>query len=124
MTVQKTDLLSSFTHWTTSVGKIAGHPAGVVVILVYAAMWRYFSPDTFEWNAIATLLVWAMTVLIQRSNRRDTLALQAKLDELLRSHADARTELSRLDDEEPEDIEAVRKKERGKQMKRRKAASG
>jgi hypothetical protein len=34
-----------------------------------------------EFNAFATLAVWIMTRLIQRANRRDTLALHAKLDE-------------------------------------------
>jgi low affinity Fe/Cu permease len=46
--------------------------------------WLAFSPATFEWNAIATLAVFAMTLFIQRANRRDNLALHAKLDELLR----------------------------------------
>jgi low affinity Fe/Cu permease len=55
-----------------------------------------------------------MTFLIQRSNRRDSLAVQAKLDELLRSHKDARGELADLDDEEPEEIEKHRKHERAK----------
>ena len=69
-------------------------------------------PETFEWNAVATLLVWMMTLFIQRSNRRDSLAVQAKLDELLRSHAEARGELAALDDEEPEEIEKHREEER------------
>ena len=91
-----------YRHWTTNVGKLAGHPAALGVVALYAGLWMWFAPATFEWNAIATLLVWLMTLLIQRSNRRDTLAIQAKLDELLRSHSQARTALSRLDEEEPE----------------------
>jgi hypothetical protein len=38
------------------------------------------------------------TLLIQRANRRDTLALHAKLDELLRVDNNARSELPRPDD--------------------------
>jgi low affinity Fe/Cu permease len=53
---------------------------------------------------VATLAVWVMTLFIQRSNRRDTLALHAKLDELLRVDVTARSELDRLDEREPEDI--------------------
>ena len=49
-----------------------------------------------------------MTLLIQRSNRRDTLALHAKLDELLRVDAGARSELTRLDEQESEEIERHR----------------
>ena len=44
--------------------------------------------------------------------RRDTLAIHAKLDELLRSHDQARSELAQLDEEEPEDIEEHRRSER------------
>ena len=105
-------LAEHYVHWTTNFGKIAGHPAALLIVAAYAGLWVCFSPATFEWNAVATLLVWLMTLFIQRSNRRDTLAIQAKLDELLRSHAEARTELAKLDDEEPEDIEEHRKEER------------
>jgi low affinity Fe/Cu permease len=45
-----------------------------------------------------------MTLRIQRANRRDTLALHAKLDELLRVDQRARSELTRLDEQEPETI--------------------
>jgi low affinity Fe/Cu permease len=66
---------------------------------------------TFEWNAIATLAVWIMTLFIQRTNRRDSLALHAKLDELLRVDRQARSELVRLDEREPEMIERHRNAE-------------
>ena len=104
-------MLEFYRHWTTNIGKLTGHPAALVIVGLYALAWAWQSPSTFEWNAVATLLIWLMTLFIQRSNRRDTLALQAKLDELLRSHSEARSELSRLDEEEPEDIEEHRKHE-------------
>lgn len=59
-------------HWTTRVGLATGHPAAFAVVIVYAGLWLYFSKGTFEWNAVATLAVWVMTLFIQRSNRRDT----------------------------------------------------
>jgi low affinity Fe/Cu permease len=95
-------------HWTTHVGQAAGHPAAFLVVIVYAGVWLTFSPATFEWNAIATLAVFVMTLFIQRANRRDNLALHAKLDELLRVDGDARTELTQLDEQEPEAIERHR----------------
>ena len=49
-----------------------------------------------------------MTLFIQRTNRRDSLALHAKLDELLRVDQQARSELVRLDEQEPEVIERHR----------------
>src|ERR1700709_2447348 len=95
-------------HWTTSIGQATGHPAAFVVVVCYSVAWLIFSRGTFEWNAVATLAVWLMTLFIKRSNRRDTLALHAKLDELLRVDDHARSELARLDEEEPEKIEEHR----------------
>jgi low affinity Fe/Cu permease len=98
-------------HWTTLIGQAAGHPAAFLVVMLYAVLWLTFSPATFEWNAIATLAVFAMTLFIQRANRRDNLALHAKLDELLRVDHAARSELSQLDEQEPEEIERHRDEE-------------
>jgi low affinity Fe/Cu permease len=95
-------------HWTTHIGQAAGHPAAFLVVIVYAGLWLAFSPSTFEWNAIATLAVFVMTLFIQRANRRDNLALHAKLDELLRVDGSARSELTQLDEQEPEAIERHR----------------
>jgi low affinity Fe/Cu permease len=98
-------------HWTTRAGQATGHPAAFGLVIVYGLLWFYFSKATFEWNAAATLAVWVMTLFIQRSNRRDTLALHAKLDELLRVDSCARSELARLDEQEPEVIQKHRDNE-------------
>jgi low affinity Fe/Cu permease len=45
-----------------------------------------------------------MTLLIQRTEHRDTQALQAKLDELLHANRQANNALTKIDDQEPEDI--------------------
>src|SRR5450755_2497115 len=93
-------------HWTTLVGQAAAHPAAFGIVLVYAILWLIFDRNTFDFNAVATLAVWLMTLFIQRANRCDTLALHAKLDELLRVDNRARSELTQLDEHEPEVIEA------------------
>jgi low affinity Fe/Cu permease len=98
-------------HWTTNVGQAAGHPAAFLVVIIYAMLWLIFSPASFEWNAVATLAVFVMTLFIQRANRRDNLALHAKLDELLRVDGEARSELTQLDEQEPEAIERHRDEE-------------
>lgn len=61
-----------------------------------------------RWGAIAMLATWMMTLFITRTEHRDTLAIHAKIDELLRAHGEARTELSLLDEEDIEEIEAHR----------------
>ena len=103
-------------HWTTNLGQVAGHPAAFAVVIGYAALWIAFDRAHFDWNAVATLAVWVMTLFIQRANRRDTLALHAKLDELLRVNGEARSELARLDEQEPEEIQRHREDEVRKQV--------
>jgi len=62
-----------------------------------AMLWFMFQRDTLDWHAFATLATWFMTLVIQRAEHRDTQAIHAKLDELLRVHGEARNELMRLD---------------------------
>jgi Low affinity iron permease len=69
-------------------------------------------PGTFGWGAIATLATWLMTLFITRTEHRDTQAIHAKIDELLRAHGEARTELAHLDEKDVEEIEAHRSETR------------
>ncbi|MBR1212919.1 low affinity iron permease family protein [Bradyrhizobium sp. JYMT SZCCT0180] len=103
-------------HWTTHIGQAAGHPAAFLGVVTYGALWFAFAGDTFGWEAVGTLAVFMMTLFIQRTNRRDNLALHAKLDELLRVDCDARSELTHLDEQEPEEIERHRDKEVNKDV--------
>jgi low affinity Fe/Cu permease len=96
------------THWTTWLGEAAANPAAFAVVLIYALAWLVFDRADFNFNAVATLIVWLMTLFIARTSRRDTLALHAKLDELLRADDNARAEFATLDDKEPEVIEKHR----------------
>jgi low affinity Fe/Cu permease len=90
-------------------GRAHRHPLAFIVG-AYAVPLAIFRPQTFDWHAVAVLATWFMTLLIQRAEHRDTQAIHAKLDELLSANAAARTELSELDQEEPEDIERKREK--------------
>jgi low affinity Fe/Cu permease len=56
--------------------------------------------------------MWLMTLFINRTERRDTPALHAKLDELLPTHGEASIDLTTLDDLDVEDIEEQRKRHR------------
>jgi low affinity Fe/Cu permease len=53
-----------------------------------------------------------MTLVIQRAEHRDTQAIHAKLDEMLHVMGDARNELTRVDEQEPEEIEERRSRMR------------
>jgi len=104
--------LVSPAQWTTAVGNFTSHPAAFVIVVLYGMLWFWTEPSTFDWHAIATLIVWTMTLFIQRADRRDTLAIHAKLDELLKANREARTELASIDEREPEAIDKIRNRER------------
>jgi low affinity Fe/Cu permease len=53
-----------------------------------------------------------MTLFIQRAETRDMLAIHAKLDELLRAEGHVRSELTTLDEREPEEIAEHRDQEK------------
>lgn len=96
----------------TRIGVFTSRPAAFLIVISYAVAWLIFESVTFDWHAVATLATWMMTLLIQRAGHRDTQAIHAKLDELLRKDPEARTELEHIDDEEPEVVEKHRQRER------------
>ena len=92
----------------TRLGVMAAHPGAFGILIGHAVLWFIFDRD----HAGATLIVWFMTLLIQRAEHRDTQALQAKIDELLHANAQADSAMMKIDDNEPEDIERLRTKAR------------
>ena len=96
----------------TSLGAFSAHPGAVLILLVYTLLWIVFQPHTLDWHGAATLCTWFMTLLIQRAEHRDTQAIHVKLDELLHVHGQARNELTRMDERQPEDIERFRAEHR------------
>ena len=78
----------SVRHRLTRMGELTAHPAAFGIVLAYAIAWLIFSPATFGWGAIATLATWM------------------------------KTELTRLDQQDVEEIVAHRSKTR-RQLKAR-----
>ena len=76
-------------QFLTRVGELTSHPAAFGVLLLY-------------------VFLWFMTLIIQRAEDRDTQALQAKLDELLRASHSADSQLTGVDKLEPEEIKNLR----------------
>ena len=76
-------------------------------------LWFALDRATMDWHGFATLATLCMTLFIQRAEHRDTQALQAKLDELLRVNDAARNDLTSLDRKEPEEIEKQRAQRKG-----------
>jgi len=95
-------------NFLTSAGTWMARPAAFGCVVVYVVFWSIFDRESFNFHGAIALITLCMTLFIQRSEHRDTQAIQAKLDELLRTQGDARQGLTRLDDQEPEQIEAHR----------------
>ena len=86
----------AYRSWLTQIGVSTSHPLAFVVVGVYVAAWLLFEPQSFGWQSAATVATWSMTLFIQRAEHRNTQAIHAKLDELLRAdpHANRRSHLS------------------------------
>ena len=93
----------------TRLGTATASPAAFAIVAIYGMAWAALGH--LDWHGVATLATWLMTLIIQRAGHRDTQALHAKLDELLKAEGRARNELTRLDEKEPEEIEQRRKDE-------------
>jgi low affinity Fe/Cu permease len=101
-----------FNQILTDAGTWLARPWAFALVAAYAVLWFCFDPGTFGWHAVAVIATLFMTLFIQRSEHRDTQAIHAKLDELLRVNGGARNGLTRLDDKEPEQVEAHRDRAR------------
>lgn len=67
-----------------------------------------FLGKRLDWHSFATLATWGMTLLIQRAEHRDTQAIHAKLDELLK--ASGHPQLMDVDDDDAEEVEQQRER--------------
>jgi low affinity Fe/Cu permease len=96
----------------TQLGVFAANPWAFLIVVMYGVLWFLFDRETFGWQGLATMAVWFMTLLIQRAEHRDTQAVHAKLDELLHAQSRASNAMTRIDEEQPEDIERHREQAR------------
>jgi low affinity Fe/Cu permease len=96
-------------HWLTNLGVFTASPYAFAIVALYGLAWAVL--HGIDFHGLATLATWIMTLLIERAEHRDTQAIHAKLDELLRTSGDSRNELTHLDEREPEDVEAFRERE-------------
>jgi low affinity Fe/Cu permease len=92
----------------TQLGVYAANPFAFLILVGYGTLWYALRPESFEWHGGAVMATWFMTLVIQRAEHRDTQAIHAKLDEMLHALGKARNEMTRVDEEEPEEIEKRR----------------
>ena len=92
----------------TEIGTWTSRPTAFLIVGAYAVAMFVFARHELNWHSVATLATWLMTLFIQRAEHRDTQAIQAKLDELLRAQPAASDSLTHIDRKEPEEIERAR----------------
>src|SRR5262245_42025584 len=83
-----------FTHFANGVAHAAGRPVTFVLCCALVVVWAASGPlfgfsDTWQLviNTGTTIVTFLMVFVIQNTQNRDGAALQAKLDELIRSSA-------------------------------------
>jgi len=83
-----------FTEFANVTAKAAGHPLAFLICCAAVIFWAGSGPifgfsDTWQLviNTGTTIITFLMVFLIQNTQNRDGAALQAKLDELIRSSA-------------------------------------
>lgn len=92
----------------TQLGVLAAHPIAFLLVAAFAAFWYVLSRETFDLHGVATLATLVIGLLIQRSEHRDTQAIHAKLDALIKAQPNASNSIVAIDKEQPEDIERHR----------------
>jgi low affinity Fe/Cu permease len=97
----------------TNAGTWLSRPWAVGAVILYAVLWMIFDRASLDWHGLVSLATLIMALFIQRAEHRDTQAIHAKLDELLRVNNDARSHLTTLDEREPEQVEAFRARAQG-----------
>jgi low affinity Fe/Cu permease len=102
----------SFTRLAKATARASGHPLtfglAVLVILVWALTGPLFRfSDTWQLviNTGTTIVTFLMVFLIQNTQNRDSVAMQIKLDELLRAVKGAHTALADLEDLTEDELE-------------------
>jgi low affinity Fe/Cu permease len=104
-----------FTRFATSTSFLAGQPAAFVLAVAFIAVWILTGP-IFGWsdswqlvvNTATTIVTFLMVFVIQNAQNRDAAALQAKLDEVIRSLEGARNEFIGIEHLSDTQIEGIR----------------
>jgi low affinity Fe/Cu permease len=106
---------SWFARFAKATARQAGHPRifamAVLILLAWAATGPLFGfNDSWQLviNTGTTIVTFLMVFLIQNTQNRDSIAMQIKLDELLRAMRGAETAMADLEDLTEEELDAFR----------------
>jgi low affinity Fe/Cu permease len=106
-----------FTRIASSISAAAGQPLAFIAAMLIIVAWVVSGPvfafsDTWQLvvNTGTTIVTFLMVFLIQNSQNRDSAAMQAKLDELLRAVVEAREDFIGIEHLTDREIEEIRTK--------------
>jgi low affinity Fe/Cu permease len=107
---------SMFRKFAATIATSAGSPWAFLLAFLVIVVWAITGPifnfsDTWQLviNTGTTIVTFLMVFLIQNTQNRDAVAIQLKLDELLRAVEGARTSLVDLEDLSDEEILRLKK---------------
>ena len=108
---------SWFTRFAKTTARSAGHPATFCVAVAIIVLWAVTGPlfgfsDTWQLiiNTGTTIITFLMVFLIQNAQTRDAVAIQLKLDEIIRAVEGADDDVMDLEDLDDATLEARRVK--------------
>jgi len=106
--------LEKFSHHATAwTGSTWAFSVALAIIIIWAVTGPLFGfSDTWQLviNTGTTIVTFLMVFLIQRTQNKDSLAIQVKLDELLASQPGASNTLINLEDWDEDEIVAIHKR--------------
>jgi low affinity Fe/Cu permease len=105
----------SFARFAKATARASGHPGTFVIAALVILGWACTGPlfgfsDTWQLviNTGTTIVTFLMVFLIQNTQNRDSVAMQIKLDELLRAVKGAQTAMADLEDLTEAELDAFR----------------
>ncbi len=106
-----------FSRFAKKTAHLAGLPRTFLLALSIIVIWAVTGPifhysDTWQLiiNTGTTIITFLMVFLIQNSQNRDSLAVQLKLDELIRADKAAHNSLMDIEELEEYELEIIRRK--------------
>jgi len=105
----------TFAQLTDATARACGHPWAVIASVALVLLWALTGPF-YEWsdahqlfiNTITTIITFWLVFVIQATQNRDTIALHAKMDELIRATENARNTFIGIDHKAADEVEQMR----------------